>query len=77
MEDKVLVSGPIGELGSYELAWKNSCLMLSLGLKVGPLKMSNSVELDSAEALDELAKAIPGALDDAVISVVKAALLKK
>jgi hypothetical protein len=77
MEDKILASGPLGAVGSYELAWKSGSLMLTLGVKVGPLKMDSSVGIDSAEALDEIAKAIPGTIDDAIIGVAKAALLKK
>ncbi len=78
MEDKILASGAIGDgLGSYELAWKGAKLMFGVNIKAGPLKFKTEVELDSIEALDELAKAIPGKIDDAVISVAKAALQSK
>jgi hypothetical protein len=77
MEDKVLVSGPIGAFGSYELAWKSGCLMFAVNMKVGPIKFNSSVEVDSAEALDEIAKAIPGTIDDAILNIAKAALIKK
>lgn len=75
--EKVLVSGPIGELGSYELAWKSAALMLTVSIKAGPLKVATSAEVDSMEAFDEIAKAIPGTIDDAVIGVIKAALKPK
>lgn len=77
MEDKILVSGSIGTLGTYELAWKSACLMFTVSIKAGPMKVATSVEVDSMEAFDEIAKAIPGTIDDAVIAVVKAALKPK
>lgn len=77
MEDKVLVTFPIGSFGSGDLAWKSACLILSVSMKVGPLKMTTSIEVDSMEAFDEIAKAIPGKIDDAVVGVIKAALAVK
>lgn len=77
MENKVLVSDPIGELGGYELAWKDASLIFSINIKAGPLKVTTSVEVDSIEALDEIAKAVPGKIDDAIINVAKAALQSK
>ena len=77
MEDKVLASGEIGSVGNYELAWKSAALIFTINIKAGPLKFNTGVELDSMEAFDELAKAIPGTIDDAVISVVKSVLKPK
>lgn len=77
MEDKVLVSGSIGTLGTYQLEWKSACLMMTVQIKLGPVKTAHSVEVDSMEAFDEIAKAIPGTIDDAVIGVIKAALAAK
>lgn len=77
MENKVLVSGEIGNLGGYELAWKDAKLMFTVNIKAGPMKVSTSVELDSKEAFKEIAEAIPGKIDDAIISVINAALASK
>ncbi len=77
MENKVLASGDLGSVGHYSLEWKDNCLQFSLSAKVGPIKLNSSAEVDSAEALDEIAKAIPGTFDDVVISAAKALLLKK
>lgn len=78
MEKKVLYSGTIGNgLGNYELAWEHAALMFNVDLKIGPVKVKTGVEVDSIETLDEIAKAIPGQIDDAVIGVAKAALAGK
>ncbi len=78
MEKKVLYSGTIGNgLGSYELAWEHAALMFNVDLKLGPVKVKSGVEVNSVETLDEIAKAIPGQIDDAIIGVAKAALRSK
>lgn len=77
MENKVLASGELGTIGSYELAWQGGVMKFSLSAKVGPVKATTVVEVDSAEALDEIAAAIPGKIDDAILGVAKAALAGK
>lgn len=76
MDNKVLYEGTFPH-GSYKLAWQDASLMFSVTAKLGPVKATTSVEVNSVEALDEIAAAIPGQIDDAIIGVAKAALLKK
>lgn len=72
-----LVEGQLGSVGSYDLEFQDGNLTVSLKADVGPLKAGLTLVLDSAQLMDAVAKAIPGTVDDAVIGVIKAALLKK
>ncbi len=77
MENKILIEGPLGEVGNFVLEWKDNALVFTLGVKVGPLKSSVVTEVNSVEVFEEIAKAIPGTIDDVVIDLVKSVLLKK
>jgi len=56
-----LMSGNISNLGTYELSFDAGKLCISL-------------KLDAGVGLDELAKLIPGTIDDAILGAIKAAL---
>ena len=78
MEEKELVHGKLGEAGDYDLTLtKEGNLCVVLKAAVGPMKAGVTLELDSAEVLDVIAKAIPGTLDDAILGAAKAALTGK
>jgi hypothetical protein len=73
-----LVQGPIGAVGNYDVSFKDGKLLAQLSASpVSGVKAGVQLELDAEVVLDALAKAIPGTIDDALLGVVKAALLNK
>lgn len=74
-----ILDGKIGAVGGYDLEFKAGKLSFVVdvaapgGLVAGKL----GIAMDAGAVLDALAKAIPGTIDDAIISVAKAALLSK
>lgn len=73
-----LVSGPIGNVGSYDLAVKESKLSFKLDAKVAgdAVEAGIVVSVSIVAVIDAIAKAIPGQVDDAIFAVLKAALAK-
>ena len=74
--EKELVVGELGKVGSYKLEFVGGHLVLSANLDGGPLSAEASVKLGAAELIDAIAAAIPGKVDDAILGVLKAALLE-
>lgn len=74
--EKELVVGELGKVGSYKLEFVGGHLVLSAKLDGGPLSAEASVKLGAAELIDAIAAAIPGKVDDAILGVLKAALLE-
>lgn len=74
--DKELVSGELGKVGAYKLVFMGGKLVLSAEIVGGPLGVEASVKLGAAELIDAIAAAIPGKVDDAILGVIKAALLE-
>lgn len=72
--EKDIVTGQIGQAGSYDLAIHGSALQFEVkaGVAVGSLSLVASLELD--KVLDVIAAKIPGAVDDAIFALIKAAL---
>lgn len=77
MDDKEIVGGNLGSVGSYDLAFKAGALQIEVKASVGPLLAGVSLALDAAKVIDALEAAIPGKIDDAVLEVIRAALLTK
>ncbi len=77
MENTDIVDGAVGSVGSYELDLKDGNLVVAFKANLGPFKVGMTLELDSADVIDAIAKAIPGPADDVLLGVLKAALLKK
>lgn len=71
-----IVAGKLGEVGSYKVHFSKGKLLAESLVSEGPLEANLVVSLDAGMVLDALAKAIPGTLDDTVIAVIKAELLK-
>ncbi len=70
-----LASGPVGSSGNYDVAFKNGQLVASVAAQLPPGEsVSLVVSLDSDKVLDAIAAAIPGNIDNAIISVIKLAL---
>lgn len=74
--DKDLVNGPIGNVGKYDVEFKGGKLVASVDVVAGVASASVKLELDAGQVLDALKKAIPGSIDDLIIDMAKAALLK-
>lgn len=77
--DKELVQGNLGEVAKYDVEFKEGKLVAAINAEAaqGMVEAGMVVKLDAGKVLDALAKAIPGTMDDAMIGVVKAALLGK
>lgn len=71
-----IVGGALGSVGKYDVAFKGGQLVAEVDVNEGPFVGGLVVKLDAGKVLDALAAAVPGSIDDAVISIVKAALLK-
>lgn len=73
--DKDLASGPIGQVGSYDVHFKDGKLIAKAELSLPPGEsMSVLVGVDSDKVLDAIAAAVPGKLDDLLIGIIKSAL---
>jgi hypothetical protein len=75
--DKDIVDGNIGTVGKYDLEFKGGKLCLKINADVGYGAVTLDLDLNAEFILDALAKAIPGTIDDAILGVMKAALLGK
>ena len=75
MPDSIL-RGNLGSEASYGLTFENGQLVFSMVYDGDGVDGRLEIMLDPAYFLDQLAKAIPGQVDDAVIAMLKAAFLK-
>lgn len=57
-----------------EIKIENGNIKITAGLKSSGVKAAAQIEVESDYFLDQLAAAIPGQIDDAVISMLKVAL---
>jgi hypothetical protein len=73
--DKVLIDGKIGEVGKYEVDIKGGNLIVLASVSASPIDANVVVKVDAGIVLDAIAKAIPGKIDDALLAILKAALL--
>lgn len=72
-----IVGGKIGEKAAYSVDFKSGQLVAELNMDEGFFKGGLVVKLDAGMVLDAIAKAVPGQIDDAVIAIIKGALLPK
>lgn len=77
MDNKDIVSGPVGSVGKYDVAFIGGQLVLSVDASMELGSAGVNVKIDAGKVLDALAKAIPGTIDDSVIALIKAGLLGK
>jgi hypothetical protein len=76
-----IVEGTIGNVGSYDVEFKGGKLIAKAGVAHSPtagvsVKADLSLEVGAEAVVDAIAKAIPGQIDDMVLGMIKAALLK-
>jgi hypothetical protein len=73
-----IAQGQVGKVGQYDVEFKGGKLVAKIDAKPADgVAAGVFVEVDAAVVLDALAKAIPGTIDDALLGVAKAALLKQ
>lgn len=72
-----LAQGNIGTVGKYDIDFKEGHLVLEIDANVPVGSAGLVIKVSAEKVLDAIAKAIPGTIDDAVIGVIKAALLAK
>lgn len=70
-----IIKGEIGQIGKYDLAFKEGQLVLELDALLGKSSAGLVLRIDAKDVLEAIKKAIPGQIDDAVINVLEAALL--
>lgn len=74
MEDKELVQGSIGEVGKYDVAFKEGKLVVEVDAKVSVGEAGLVIKVGAGQVIDAIAAAIPGKIDDAVLGLLKQAL---
>lgn len=74
MDDKDLVTVPVGAEGKVQVTVKGSKVILTISYDGKGLDGSIVIALDSEYFMDQLADAIPGKVDDSVFALIKAAL---
>lgn len=75
--EKELVEGKIGSVGSYNVEFKDGKLTATVSASVSSgVDAGAHISLDASLVLDALSKAIPGSIDDALLGMLKSALLK-
>jgi hypothetical protein len=77
MEDKEFAQGNLGQVGKYDVAFKDGALVIEVDANVPVGSAGLLVKVDASKVLDAIAAAIPGKVDDAIIGIIKAALLAK
>ena len=71
--EKEMVAGQVGAGGSYKVEFKGGSLRLEASYSEG-VKGSVVFEIPADHVIDQIAKAIPGQLDDTILNLMKAAL---
>lgn len=72
-----IVEGPIGTVGKYDVEFKEGALVVEIDANVAIGTAGLVVKIDAGKVMDAIKNAIPGKVDDAIIDVIKAALLSK
>jgi len=72
--EKDIVDGQIGEIGSYDVEFKEGKLVAKIGLEKVGLGVNLQVSINSDAVIEAIKKAIPGQIDDAIFSLLQTAL---
>jgi len=72
-----IVEGKIGEVGAYDVELKGGKLtaMVNFGGSAGVVSADMKIAIDGKVIFAKIKEAIPGQVDDAILSVIEAALL--
>ena len=74
--DANIIGGSVGPKAKYSVDFKGGQLVAELLVDESLFDGGIVIKLDAGAVMDAVAKAIPGVVDDAIISLIKAALLK-
>lgn len=77
MESKDLAHGALGSAGEFDVKFEDGKLVASADAAVGPGSVGVVVKIDGNKVIDAIEKAIPGQLDDAVLELLRAAVMPK
>ncbi len=69
-----LANGALGPSGKYDLQFADKHLVITVEYDAQGMTGALTIKVDASVLLDELSKAIPGTIDDSVLSLIKAAL---
>lgn len=74
--EKDIVEGNLGQIGHYDVEFKGGKLVAKVDA-AHPVGVTAGVhiEIGAGAVIDAIAKAIPGQIDDAILGVLKAALV--
>jgi hypothetical protein len=70
-----IVEGNIGAVGKYDVEFKEGKLVVEVDANVAIGQAGLVVKIDAAKVIDAISAAIPGKIDDAVLGLIKAALV--
>lgn len=70
-----IAEGKIGEVGAYDVEFKGGKLVAKASAAGGPVEAEAVVKIDAGKVIDAIAVAIPGKVDDAVLALMKQALI--
>ena len=71
-----IASGNLGTVGSYKVFFHQGKLVAQLQAAEAPFDGNLQLNIDANLVLDAIAKAVPGKIDDLLISMIKAELAK-
>lgn len=75
--EKELATGDLAQGVSYKVEIKEGKINLELNASASVMGAHICLALDSAALIDAISAAIPGKIDDAILGVLKSALLEK
>ena len=71
-----IIEGPIGEIGKYHCYFSKGKLIVDANVAVSPVESVNKLSVDAGVIIDAIKNAIPGKVDDVVLDILKAELMK-
>lgn len=71
-----IAEGKLGSVGKYDVEFKDGSLFLEIDAEAGPGVVGIKVGVSAGKVIDAVERAIPGVLDDAVLELIRAALLR-
>lgn len=70
-----IAEGSIGSVGKYDLEFKGGQLVLMVDANLGLGSAGIKLSLDAGKVIEAIEKAIPGQMDDAILELLKGALI--
>jgi hypothetical protein len=73
---KDIVEGNLGSVGKYDVEFREGKLVAKADAAAGPVDAKVELSIDAGKVVDAIAAKIPGKLDDALLAMLKEAILK-